>query len=287
MKNKKIVLLCASALLLSGCGLVKVKTPKNLVSLETFTNSLEYLTKTNSLFMPGEETQAYSFELDMLMEGEKTVTKKSISGKVLHKEETETEAEGKAKFDSVGCIIYSESETTTKVKSNGINKKETEETKTQTQPGSNGVLSLNLVENTYTTHETDKIYEYIHSSAKNIALAYAAAFELAVDEDSACYIDGNRYTVVRTDSSSESTLAYEETITYQLTVKEDSLTLAAKRVYASTLVGSVWTYTTSVENISVELKRKDVSLKLKDTSKLVDISKSSDEYYNYSDDLDD
>lgn len=286
MKGKKIILLFSSTLLLTGCGVGKIKTPKHLVDRETFLESLESLGKTHSMYITDNDSPTYSFVLDVKEESEKTTRTVSGLGKETEEVEDEYSADGSIEFDSSSKIFHGENVEKTEKESKGEKTSSKKKTELQMQTGNGCAVVINKTKGIYAKTEWEDPAKRFDLAAINMIDEFIEIFTDNIEKDSELYVDDNIYTIVNVGTKTESYSSYDEIFskdyTYQLIVESDSATISIKEDYKKTLLRETETdYIDSSYASTLKFKRKDVSLKNLELSKYAEVKNVSMDFLIY------
>lgn len=277
MKGKKIILLFSSAILLSGCGVVKVKSPKHSVSYDTFIENLLLLERTNDMYLSDYKQPTYSFVCEIVEEQEeKTRVISKLTNKEISKLEDEYSADGTIKYDASSQIFLAENKEEKEHEAEGEKSSSEKEIEVQMQTANGCIAVINKIKKIYAVAEWDSPYDRMNMAAVEVIDEFVELFTDKIYRDADFYIDDNRYTINYSESDSDSYQSFTRSYSYQLTLKNNEAILACEEHYSSTTYSEKeTTYYTKEHKASMEFERKSVSLKKVDISKYTEVNNLS------------
>lgn len=277
MKIKKLALLSAATVLLSGCGEVSsFKKEASPVTYDSFMNILEAVAEQNSFFLYDDKTMlTYSFESNSKSSSSTEVVYKSpIDSKVLYKETTKTNSESNTKLDAINNVYYQDSVSTTTISEPDLSSTEKTKTKTQTQANYDSMQTIDMLSKTYTSVKNLKPGDTIRAFEKSFLRGFISSSSDFFMKDASYFIDSNVYTVNYSKQTTGNPAKIENN-KFQLVVNADSMVLNTKKVTTTSSIDKMLVTTITTEESSSKITRKGLVINKVDTSKYLDLTPKS------------
>lgn len=261
MKAKKVLLFLSASLLLSGCGVGKIKTPKNLVTYETFIDEIKSLKENNSLFVYETGMSMYSYTVDLEEEMEST-TEVYVGGNKIEETERKREYSEELEYDSSSKVVHAEIEGKETEESDEEESTQKRKSEVYMQTGTGNIAIINKVKKIYCLTEWENPISRMDYAASRGVASALSLFTSEIYQSSKLYIDGNVYTIVNEKTIGEVGDTRVEKNQYQLTIEADGFTLTGNEYERETITSdSQVKYYTYEHKATLEVERDDVSVK--------------------------